>query len=272
MGLNLALIKNELNKMQAPRGQRGNGRKVWWRPTETGKTYNVRLVAFPENDGKPFVMRRVYKNIMGWRPVIAPFQFDQPDPVQELITTLQERRQGASKPEQEEINKLLKQLYPKEQYYALVLDRDNAEEGLKFWTISQTVVQQLYTYMLDDDYGDITDPETGTDLKIVRTETNGKKSMTITPARKSSKLAKNADEIQSLIENAPLVDDYNKAPSFDELKEIVEAWMNNGGVYNENAESSRFVRTEAANDSTDSDEDTKSVADSLAAIDAAFSA
>lgn len=270
MGVNLEAIKSELNRMQNPRGSRGSGRKVWWRPTETGKIYNVRLVAFPDNDGKPFVMRRVYRNIKGWRPLMAPFQFDLPDPVQDAITVLQERRQGASKSEQEECNNLLKQLYPKEQYYALVLDRDNAEEGLKFWSISQTVVQQLYGHMLDDDYGDITDAETGTDLKIQRTETNGKKSMTITPARKSSKLTKTKEELQALLENAPKVDDYNKPPTFEELRDLVAAFIDNNGVYVETSESSRFVNNNASENEEDEQEDSKSVADSLAAIDAAF--
>jgi hypothetical protein len=268
MALDLSLIKEELNRLQNPRSSKTR-KNMWWRPSELGKTYNVRLVAFPDNDGKPFVLRRVYKNINGWRSEIAPYQFGDPDPVQDVIDTLQERRKSASKGEQEEINKLLKGLYPKEQYYALVLERGSEEDGLKFWTISQTMVQQLYSFMLDDEVGDLTDPKTGTDLKITRTNNNGKTNTTVVPARKSSKLASTDAEIQSILDNAPKVDEYNKAKSFDELKELVSAWVDNGGVFNKEGESSRFVPTTPP--AAPQEDEPSSVADSLAAIDAAFS-
>lgn len=297
MAVDLKAIKAELNQLKNPK--RGRRRNAFFSPRETDTTYRVRVVAFPDNDGKPFRSIKVYKNIKGWRGLTAPFQFNEDDPVQDVIDVLQEKRSEASGTEAEEYNNILKKLYPRDQYFALVLDRENPDDGLKLWRISQTIVQQLYSFILDEDYGDITDVENGFDIKVKKIEQNGKNTIQVTPAPRPSPLLEDADsdDVEELIENAPEWQKLLGPPSFDELKDLVTAFVNNGGVYDPNAESGRFSGKDAlaskgdssssdssgdssdsSSDSDDSDdssgdsEQASSVKDSVSKIEEAFSA
>ena len=62
--------------------------------------------------------------------------------------------------------------------------------------------------MLNPDYGDITDPHSGTDLVITYGKPPGAQfpQTTITPRRKSSPLSKDTDEIARLLDSVPNFD------------------------------------------------------------------
>jgi len=102
----------------------GQNRKstVIWRP-EKDKDYNIRIIAFPNNDGQPFVDRYFYYGI-GGNGFYAPFQFGKPDPIQELIEKLRADGSDASRD-------LAKKLYPKLRTYAAVIVRGEEDKGVR---------------------------------------------------------------------------------------------------------------------------------------------
>jgi hypothetical protein len=260
MAIDIAAIQKQLDGINNPK-KRGPGKR--WYLQKGQKTANLRIVAFADNQGLPFKSRKIYTNIQGFRPLVCPNQFDLPDPVQDAIQALHDEMKEATGDRLKELKEMVTQLYPRDMYYALVLDREKEEEGLKIWSLKKYMVTQLYNLMLDEDYGDITDPIKGHDIKI-----NKEDKISIIAKPKPSRLAKTDEEIARLIEEAPDLDEVERAPDFDRLKTLLEAWINNGGKYIEETETSRNVKASAREESDDGA--SESAQDALSKIDAAF--
>ena len=140
--------------------------RVMWRPTE-GEESTVRILSYPNNDGQPFKELMFYLNIGNNPGLLSPYQFGKPDPIQELITKL---RDDGSK----ESYELAKKLYPKMRCFAPVIIRGEEDKGVRLWAFGKQIYQSLLNYMLDEDYGDITDFEEGHDIRVTCTKAPGK--------------------------------------------------------------------------------------------------
>ena len=90
------------------------------------------------------------------------------------------------------------------------------------------VVQSLLNIMLDEDYGDITDPLSGRDVKVVCTKPPGRQWATteVRPRGKASKLTENTSQSEQFIGNIPSLDDLFSLKSYEELEKIVNDWLN----------------------------------------------
>ena len=82
--------------------------------------------------------------------------------------------------------------------------------------------------MLDEDYGDITDPTSGRDIKVVCSKQPGKKwAMTeVRPRGKQSTLSENDSQSQSWLSSIPNLDEIYQTKSYDELAKIINDWLN----------------------------------------------
>ena len=67
----------------------------------------------------------------------------------------------------EESKKQAKDLFAKQRFFSPVLVRGQESEGVKVWGFGKMAYEKLLTIVLDPDYGDITDPDDGNDLKIM---------------------------------------------------------------------------------------------------------
>ena len=47
-----------------------------------------------------------------------------------------------------------------------IIVRGQEGDGVRFWGFGKTVYQEILGYIVDPDYGDITDPQSGRDLTI----------------------------------------------------------------------------------------------------------
>ncbi len=215
MALDLDAIRAKLNKLSGATSKRN----TMWRPQE-GEEATVRLLSFPDNDGQPFQERWFYYNIGNNPGLLAPYQFGKPDPIQELINKL---REDASK----ESYDLAKKLYPKMRVYAPVLVRGEEDKGIRVWAFGKTVYQTLLNIMLDEDYGDITDPTDGRDVKVVCTKAPGRMwaSTEVRPRGRSSVLSENTETATSWINSIPSLDDMYTLKSYEELEKIVNDWL-----------------------------------------------
>jgi len=216
MAIDFDAIRRKLDQLS------GNNRKrdQLWRPSE-GETATVRLVAFPDNEGQPFKERWFYYNIGNNPGLLSPYQFNQPDPIQELINSLREDGKKES-------YELAKKLYPKMRTYALVLVRGEEDKGLRIWSFGKMVYQSLLNIMLDEDYGDITDPTTGRDIKVQCTKQPGRKWATteVIPRGSPSKLCGSAKEVKALVSEIPDLDQIYSCKTYEELEKIVNDWLN----------------------------------------------
>lgn len=227
MAIDLDAIRNKLNQLSGNNSRRN----VMWRPQE-GEEVTVRLLSFPDNDGQPFQERWFYYNIGNNPGLLAPYQFGNPDPIQELITKL---RDDGSK----ESYELAKKLYPKMRCYAPVVVRGEEEKGVQIWAFGKTVYQSLLNIMLDEDYGDITDPINGRDVKVICTKAPGRMwaSTEVRPRGKSSKLSERTETSKGWLDSIPNLDDIYTSKTYEELENIVTSWLNGD---DENTESTSF--------------------------------
>lgn len=217
----MAIDFDALRKKLGQLSGNNSRRNVMWRPQE-GEESVVRLLSFTDNDdGLPFSERWFYYNIGSNPGLLAPYQFGNPDPIQELITNL--RDEGTK-----ESYELAKKLYPKARYYAPVVVRGEEDKGVRIWSFGKTVYQSLLNIMLDEDYGDITDPTDGRDIKVVCTKAPGRQWATteVRPRGKQSALCEDAKTAKDWIDGIPALDDMYEEKSYDVLTKIVNDWLN----------------------------------------------
>ena len=215
MAIDFDAIRKKLNQLSGANSKRN----VMWRPPE-GETTTVRILGFADNDGNPFKERWFYYNIGNYPGLLSPHQFGKPDPIQELIQKL--KSEGTK-----ESYEMAKKLYPKMRTYAAVIVRGEESEGVKLWAFGKTVYQALLNVMLDPDYGDITDVYEGHDVKVTCTKQAGRQwAMTdVMPRPKSTPLGTKS-EIKNWQENIPELDDLYQLKSYEQLENIINAWLN----------------------------------------------
>ena len=216
MAIDFDALRKKLGQLSGTNSRRN----TMWRPQE-GEESVVRLLAFSGNDdGLPFSERWFYYNI-GTNPgLLAPYQFGNPDPIQELITKL--RDEGTK-----ESYELAKKLYPKARYYAPVVVRGEEDKGVRVWAFGKTVYQSLLNIMLDEDYGDITDPIDGRDIKVVCTKAPGRQWATteVRPRGKQSQLGDDTKQMKTWTDAIPSIEDMYEEKSYDVLTKIVNDWL-----------------------------------------------
>ncbi len=262
MAIDFDALRKKLGQLSGTNSRRNS----MWRPTE-GEEAVVRLLAFSDNDdGLPFSERWFYYNIGNNPGLLAPYQFGNPDPIQELITKL--RDEGTK-----ESYELAKKLYPKARYYAPVVVRGEEDKGVRIWSFGKTVYQSLLNIMLDEDYGDITDSMEGRDIKVVCTKAPGRQwAMTeVRPRGKQSKLADNKKQIKEWSDAIPSLADMYEEKSYDVLTKVVNDWLN--GDEEETSSNSFGTSRGSSNNSTTSPTNTSNsaaVSDKFKSLDDAF--
>ena len=259
MGIDLSAIRKKLNQISGQNSKKN----VMWRPEENSES-TIRLIAYPNNDGQPFKELMFYYNIGNNPGLLAPYQFQKPDPIQELISKL--REEGSK-----ETYELAKKLYPKMRCYAPVVVRGEEEKGVRLWAFGKQVYQSLLNYMLDEDYGDITDIETGRDIRVTVSKTPGKQYATteVRPRGKDSPLCEKDSTTKEWMDNIPDVNDLFELKSYDELERIVTAWLQG----DEEDDSTGTVHSSSSYKSKSNDEDENSpdnASSKYSSLDAAF--
>ena len=163
-----------------------------------------------------------------------------------LINTL--RDEGTK-----ESYELAKKLYPKMRCYAPVIVRGEEDKGVQLWGFGKMVYQSLLNIMLDEDYGDITDPADGRDIKVSCSKQPGKKwAMTkVRPRGKESKLSTDTDQASNWLNNIPSLDDIYTCKSYDELAKIVNDWLNEDDESSDGDADDAGDDDESENDSDD---------------------
>jgi len=255
MAIDFNAIKRKLDRLSG----NNTSRNSMWKPVE-GEKHTVRLLSFPDNDGQPFKELMFYYNIPGQRGLLAPSQFGKKDPIQELINKL--RDEGTK-----ESYDMAKKLYPKMRVYAACVVRGEESEGIRLWGFGKTVYQKLLSLMLDEDYGDITDPLEGRDVNVVCSKNPGQQwAMTeVTPRGKETKLSKDSKQAKEWMTKLPNLEDIFQLKSYDELSKIINDWL----ADDEDEDGDATTGTERGTTNTDTAA-SKEKSGSYGSLDAAF--
>ena len=215
MAIDLDAIRKKLNKLQSSTQRTSN----LWRP-EPGKN-QIRLVPYQYNKDNPFTEMYFHYNV-GKRNHLSPTTYGEADPILEFAERL--RNTGSS-----DDFKLAKQLTPKMRVYAPVIVRGQESEGVKLWGFGKQVYQELLQFIADTEYGDITDITSGRAVVINFTPGDGPGNYaktgilvkpSVTPATEDENVA------DKIINGQVDLFDIYKKKSYDELKGILEDWLN----------------------------------------------
>lgn len=223
MSIDIEALRAKLDKMNN-RGKPTTGqmKSDLWVP-DYGQ-YIVRPIPWPDSagakDSAPFLERWFYYGL--GKRVIAP-SLTSPDPIRELRNSLFQDRTPMNL-------ETAKQLKPKMRcFLPIIIDIDGVKE-VKFWGMSPTVYKSLLNFVVDPDYGDVSDPDEGFDIKVSITDSGKKfpdgtviRDVQVQPKPKSRKLTK---EERDLISTMPDINAIYPVSSYDELAEALNKFVN----------------------------------------------
>ncbi len=221
MGINMELMRQKLAAL------RGNGKSdrtsVWFKPEE-GDT-DVRIV--PSADGDPLKEVFFHYNIEGHRAgVMCPKRnFGEACPICDFASKLW--KDGTDNND-EETKKLAKSLFVRNRYFSPVVVRGLESEGVKVYGYGKTAYELLLGYILDPEYGDITDPSGGTDITITYTKPTRPGAYPQTNMkmrRNTSPLLSDKDAIPGLLQNMPDIDGLFTRHTSAEVGAILDAML-----------------------------------------------
>ena len=225
MGINMELMRK---KLAALRGEgRSDQTSVWFKPDE-GDT-DIRIV--PSADGDPLKEVFFHYNIEGHRGgVMCPKRnFGEACPICDFASNLW--RDGTDNND-EETKKLAKSLFVRTRYFSPVVVRGLESEGVKVYGYGKTAYELLLGYILDPEYGDITDPEGGTDITITYTKPTRPGAYPQTNMkmrRNTSTLLEDKDAIPGLLQNMPDIDGLFTRHTSAEVGAILDSMLSGDG-------------------------------------------
>jgi hypothetical protein len=217
MALNLDAMKAKLDKLNG----KGDGSKnQFWRP-EDGEN-NVRIVSTA--DGDPFKERYFHYNV-GTAGFLCPKRnFGDSCPVCDFGNKLW--NEGT-----EESKKQAKDLFAKQRFFSPVLVRGEEDQGIRIWGYGKMAYEKLLTIVLDPDYGDITDPENGNDLKLMYGKLPGASfpRTDIRPRPRKTILCDDAvggdERCAELLETIPDFDTLFERKSTEEVQSVLDQFL-----------------------------------------------
>lgn len=227
MAINVEALKAKLDKMNGVGKKDGNYPSHLWKP-DYGN-YTIRVIPWPEGkagNSAPFIERWFYYDL--GRGLVAP-ALGEPDPVRELRDMLFEDRTEANLA-------MARKLRPKMRAFLPIVVRDSENKTeVKIWSIGQTVYKQLLSYLVDPDWGDITDVQQGRDLTVAITDSGKKfadgtpiKDINVTCKPATGPLFKSKSDIDTALGNVPNLDEIYEISSYEKLSQALDRFVNNG--------------------------------------------
>ena len=216
MAINFDKMKKKMSALNS-RGE-GSNKKFFWKPQDGEQT--LRIV--PDPDGDPFREFWFHYNVGDEPGFLCPKKNHGDDcPVCEFVSKLYNTRD-------EEDRKLANQLRAKQRFFSPVVVRNDEDEGVRLWGYSKTVYERLLNLVLNPDYGDISDPETGTDLVIEYGKKPGQMfpSTDVQPRRRASVLHKDSSKANEFVSTEIPFKSLFSVKTTQEVKDLFESYRN----------------------------------------------
>ena len=250
--MDITQIKKRLNQLQTTTSTKDN----FWKP-QPGKT-QIRIVPYKFNKENPFVEAFFHYGLGGNKTYLSPVTNGNADPVAEFADKL---KSTGNKDEWIQG----KRLEPKMRTFAPVIVRGRESEGVKFWGFGKTVYQELLGVIADPDYGDITDATNGRDIGIDRQtpaeagNQYGKTTVRVKPNQ--TPITEDSEQLQSIFDNQSDLTELYTEPTYDELKEALQNFLNPSDE--SNTETTSTATTSTSNDNVSKEKVTESVDDAF---------
>jgi hypothetical protein len=219
MGINMDLMRKKLASLRGE-GERDNKSSHWFKPDE-GDT-DIRIV--PTTDGDPLKEMYFHYSVGNHKgPVMCPKRnFGEECPICEFASKLW--REGVDTND-EESKKLAKSLFVRQRYFSPVVVRGREEEGVKVYGYGKKAYELLLGYILDPEYGDITDVTEGTDITLTYTKPNkpgAYPQTSLKMRRNTSTLLEDTEAIPALLDGMPDFDSLFERLSTAQVEAILD--------------------------------------------------
>ena len=217
----MAINVDKMKQRKAALDNRGGNRDTFWRPQDGEQC--IRIV--PTADGDPFKDFWFHYNVGNNPGFLSPKKnFGEGDPLDDFVRKL--FNEGT-----EESIKMAKSLMARQRFFSPVLVRGEEERGVRIWGYGKMVYEQLLNLVLNPEYGDITDTETGTDLVLHYGKPQGASfpQTKLTPRRRSSVLCDDAvggdERCAELLESIPDFDTLFERKTPEDVGTLLDAFL-----------------------------------------------
>lgn len=191
-GVDMDLVRQKQQEVD----ERSNFKDVPFLKFKDDGIYTLRILP-PHGESRQFWLEfQKAFNVGPNRKHIVPLaQFAQECPLQKRIDELNKAGDELSKKEAAKMR-------PKSRVSMMVIDRKNEAAGPQIWETNLDVFRDVLTIMSDPDFGDITHPETGTDIAVsyVKEGRTGFSEWSPQPKRNASKLSDNEQQKKEWLE------------------------------------------------------------------------
>lgn len=220
MSINMDLMRKKLASLRGEGKSNDDRTSVWFRP-DAGET-DIRIV--PTNDGDPLKEFYFHYNVGNHQGgVMCPKRnFGDRCPICEFATSLW--REGVDKSD-EESKKLAKSLFVRTRYFSPVVVRGREDEGVKVYGYGKQAYELLLGYILDPEYGDITDVIEGTDIGLTYTKATkpgAYPQTSLKMRRTTSPLLEDTDAVPALLDNMPDFDRLFQRLTSEQVEAILD--------------------------------------------------
>ena len=221
MGLDLSKMREKLQTSKNGNKQKRDNTK--WRPTEGDQTIRV----IPTEDGDPFKEFHFHYNVGKNPGILCPKRNHGEDcPICDFASHLW--RQGVESND-DTAKREAKKLFVRKRYFSPILVRGEEAEGVRVWSYGKTAYETLLGLVLDPDYGDITDPETGTDIVLTYNVPGTPGSFpktTLKPRRRPSVLCDEAvASCDELLNSVPDFDTLFQRQTSEEIQALLDEFL-----------------------------------------------
>jgi hypothetical protein len=244
MSINMELMRKKLAQL---RGEGDKEQSHWFKPDEGDQA--IRIVPAP--DGDPLKEMYFHYNVGEHRGgIVCPKRnFGK---IAQFANSRPLFGRKASSNNDEESKKLAKSLFVRARYFSPVVVRGRESEGVKIYGYGKRAYENLLGYILDPDYGDITDPLEGTDIALTYTKptTPGAYPQTsLKMRRNTSALLEDKEAIPALLDSIPEFESLFERHTPEQIDAILDEQLAGDG----SAESRSTETTKYGNDKSDVD-------------------
>jgi len=225
MGIDMELMRRKLATLRGE--NKGNGNSVFFRPDD-GDT-DIRIVPAP--DGDPLKEMFFHYNVGNHQGgIMCPKRnFGERCPICDFASSVW--REAADNND-EESKKLAKSLFVRTRYFSPVVVRGREDEGIKVYGYGKTAYELLLGYILDPEYGDVTDINEGTDITLTYTKPTKPGAFPQTNLkmrRNTSPLIEDVDAISPLLDRMPDFDSLFERLSPEQIDAILDEQLASDG-------------------------------------------
>jgi len=238
MAIDMELMRRKLATLRGENRDSAQA-SVWFKPDE-GDT-DIRIV--PTNDGDPLKEMFFHYNVGDHKGgILCPKRnFGEHCGICEFASQLW--REGVDQND-EESKKLAKSLFVRTRFFSPVIVRGREDEGAKIYGYGKTAYELLLGYILDPEYGDITDVQEGTDITLTYTKPTkpgAYPQTSLKMRRNTSPLLEDPEAIPALLDGIPEFNTLFERLTPEQVDAILDEQLaGNGSAESRSSETTRY--------------------------------